>query len=391
MSLRRMAIVDTTLREGEQFAGAHFSTAQKLELIATLDDFGVEYIEMTSPAASPQSEVDVRAAVAARPRARILAHCRCRIDDVDRALDCGVDGVNVLFATSDVLRQASHRRPLDEVTQIACQMVQHIRRAGREARFSCEDAFRSDREEILAVYRAVDSCHPDRLGIADTVGVATPRQVERLVAAVRREVHADIEFHGHNDTGCAVANALAALEAGATHVDTTILGIGERNGIASLSGLVARVGTVSPGVVERYRLQLLPYLDARVAAMLNIQVPFNSPITAQFAFTHKAGMHSNAVLRDPRSYEVLRPERFGLNRRILHGHRLVGRNAIQARAVSLGLTLDTEQITAVTTAIKRLADSRPLDDAEVDALLVTWPTPQIAATFTEETQPSWEH
>ncbi len=373
MTIPRMAIVDSTLREGEQFAGAHFSTEQKLELVASLDAFGVEYIEMTSPAASPQSAADLRMAVAARPRARILTHTRCRIDDVDRALDCGVDGINVLFATSDVLRRASHGQSLAEIAEAACAVVEHVRRAGREVRFSCEDAFRSDRDEILAVYRTVDACRPDRVGVADTVGIATPRQVEELMSALRREVRADIEFHGHNDTGCAVANALAALEAGATHVDTTVLGIGERNGIASLSGLVARVCTVAPELVEGYRLDRLPALDARLAGMLGIAVPFNAPITAQFAFTHKAGLHTNAVLHDPRSYEVLRPERFGLSRRILHGHRLVGRHAIRSRAISLGLSLDDEQIAAATAEIKRLADLAPLDERAVDAVLRAWP------------------
>ncbi|MGA8015060.1 MAG: homocitrate synthase [Candidatus Dormiibacterota bacterium] len=375
MSLPRLAIVDSTLREGEQFAGAHFTTAEKLELIAALDDFGVEYVEMTSPAASPQSEADLRAAVRARPRARILTHTRCHIEDVDRALSCGVDGVNVLFATSDILRRASHGRSLDQVVEIACRVVDHVRGAGREIRFSCEDAFRSDRDEILAVYRAVDSCGPDRVGVADTVGIATPRQVEELVRAVRASVSADIEFHGHNDTGCAVANALAALEAGATHIDTTILGIGERNGIASLSGLIARVGTVLPDLVAGYRLDRLPSLDARVAAILGVAVPFNSPITAAFAFTHKSGLHSNAVLRDPRSYEVLQPESFGLDRQILRGHRLVGRNAIRHRAAQLGVALAEDQIAAVTAEIKRLADSGPLADQQVDDLLVSWPTP----------------
>ncbi|MGP8160925.1 MAG: homocitrate synthase [Candidatus Dormibacteria bacterium] len=375
MSVHRMAIVDSTLREGEQFAGAEFTTEQKLDIIAALDELGVEYIEMTSPAASPRSEADLRAAVAARPRARVLTHTRCSIEDADRALAAGVDGVNVLFATSDILRRASHGRSLDEVVDIACRVVDHVRRAGREIRFSCEDAFRSDREELLAVYAAVDACGPDRVGIADTVGVATPREVEALVGAVRAVVSGGIEFHAHNDTGCAVANALAALEAGATHIDTTVLGIGERNGITSLSGLIARVGTVSPERVEPYRLDLLPQLDARVAGILGIGIPFNAPITGAFAFTHKAGMHSNAVLRDPRSYEVLQPERYGLERQILIGHRLVGRHAIRDRAGSLGLDLDEEQIAAITAEIKRRADAATLADEQVDELLRRWPTP----------------
>ena len=375
MTVERMAIIDSTLREGEQFAGADFTTLQKLEIVAALDEFGVDYIEMTSPAASPQSDADLRAVVAARPRARVLTHTRCSIEDVDRALAAGADGVNVLFATSEVLRRASHRRSLDEVIDIACGVIGHVRSAGREIRFSCEDAFRSDLEEILAVYRAVDACGPHRVGIADTVGIATPREVEEMVVAVRAAVGCDIEFHGHNDTGCAVANALAALEAGATHIDTTVLGIGERNGIASLSGLIARIGTVSPERVAPYRLDLLPQLDALVARILGIGVPFNAPITGAFAFTHKAGMHSNAVLRDPRSYEVLQPERYGLDRQILIGHRLVGRNAIRDRAGSLGIDLDEEQIVAATAEIKRLADSAALADEQVDALLLGWRNP----------------
>jgi len=261
------------------------------------------------------------------------------------------------------------------VIDIACRVISHVRSAGREIRFSCEDAFRSDLEEILAVYRAVDVCGPHRVGIADTVGIATPREVEEMVVAVRAAVGCDIEFHGHNDTGCAVANALAALEAGATHIDTTVLGIGERNGIASLSGLIARIGTVSPDRVDPYRLDLLPQLDAQVAGILGIGVPFNAPITGAFAFTHKAGMHSNAVLRDPRSYEVLQPERYGLERQILIGHRLVGRHAIRDRARGLGVDLDEAQIAAVTAEIKRRADSATLADEQVDDLLLGWPAP----------------
>ena len=115
MTVERMAIIDSTLREGEQFAGADFTTDQKMEIVAALDEFGVDYIEMTSPAASPQSEADLRAAVAARPRARVLTHTRCSIEDVDRALAAGADGVNVLFATSDVLRRA---RP--NIPAVAC-------------------------------------------------------------------------------------------------------------------------------------------------------------------------------------------------------------------------------------------------------------------------------
>lgn len=363
-------IVDTTLREGEQFAQAHFTTAQKLEIARLLDAFGVEYIEHTSPVASPQSEHDLRALVGLGLRARILTHTRCTLDDVRRAVDCGVHGVNLLFATSEPLRRASHGRTLDQILEQAAACITWLREAGVEVRFSCEDAFRSDPADLLRIYSAVDALGVDRVGIADTVGIATPRQVERLVSHVRAAVRCDIEWHGHNDGGCAIANAYAALEAGATHIDTTVLGIGERNGIASLSGLIARLYLSDPALVSRYRLELLPRLDARVAEMLGIEIPFNACITSRTAFTHKAGLHTNAVLRDPRAYEPLDPQVFGCSRAVLLGHRLTGRHAIAHRAQALGVTLSDEQLQRITREIKAHADQRPLSDAEVDALIL---------------------
>jgi len=363
-------IIDTTLREGEQFASTHFTQAQKLAIARSLDAFGVEYIELTSPVASPNSEADLRAVVDLGLRATILTHTRCNLSDVRRAIDCGVHGVNLLFGTSSFLRRASHGRALDEILDQATRCVRELQAAGVEVRFSCEDAFRSERADLFRIYTAVDALGVERVGIADTVGIATPRDVEQLVGQVRAAVRCDIEFHGHNDGGCAVANALAAVEAGATHIDTTVLGIGERNGITPLSGLVARLYLSDPRLVAHYDLPLLHELDALVADAVGIQIPFNSCITGGTAFTHKAGLHTNAVLREPNAYEALDPQAFGRSRELLLGHRLTGRNAIAHRAHSLGLTLDDEALLRATRVIKARADERPLSDAEVDEVLL---------------------
>jgi homocitrate synthase len=220
------------------------------------------------------------------------------------------------------------------------------------------------------VYLAIaDTGLIDRLGVADTVGVATPNQVYALVSQLVRLTGLDIEFHGHNDSGCAIANACAALEAGATHVDTTLLGIGERNGITPLSGLIARLYTLDRAYVAKYRLPVLPQLDAMIAALCGIDVPFTNPITGASAFIHKAGIHAKAVLADPSTYEVIRPEDFGLQREIAIGHRLTGWNAVRERARALGLALDDHIIKAVTLTVKTRADSAPLGLDEIDALL----------------------
>lgn len=387
MPIQRFAIVDSTLREGEQFADATFTSEQKVAIARALDAFGVEYVELTSPAASPQSLQDCRTIAHLGLRAKVVAHVRCLLEDVRLALEAGVDGVNVLFGTSPWLRQYSHGRSIADIIHQAQQVILFAKDHGLEARFSAEDTFRTDLEDLLTVYRAVDACGADRVGVADTVGVATPRQVYALIRTLRRAVRADIEFHGHNDSGCAVANAFSALEAGATHVDVTVLGIGERNGIASLEGLIARLYTVDPNLVRRYNLRLLRRLDELVAQAAGITIPFNHCITSPTAFVHKAGLHTKAVLANPASYEALDPQEFDLSRSIRIAHRLTGWNAIRARVRELGLPLTDAQVREATRHIKALADQRPLSAAEVDAILRTWACGSTEARQAVASQP----
>jgi homocitrate synthase len=369
MPIPRLAIIESTLREGEQFAAANFTPDQRRQIAHAVDDFGVEYIEVTSPVASPQAAQSCREIAALPLSATVLTHTRCVPDDVRLAIDCGVGGVDLLFGTSSWLRTHSHGLSVDEIVEAAAVCIELTTEAGVEVRFSCEDAFRTDPADLLRIHRAVAALGVDRVGLADTVGVATPSQVAALVAEVRAAVDCDIEFHAHNDTGCAVANALAALEAGATHIDTTVLGIGERNGIVSLSGLVARLLTVQPGLVAGYRLDQLTTIDQMVAGIIGLEIPFTSPITAPFAFHHKAGIHTNAVLRDPRTYEPFPPEQFGIERRVLVAHQLVGRHALRERATSLGIDGDEGWLLRVTAEVKRHAGERLLYDDEVDEML----------------------
>ncbi len=372
MPLNQFAIIESTLREGEQFSTATFSTAQKLEIAGLLDDFGVEMIEMTSPCASPQSEADIRAVTNLGLNARILTHIRCNRDDAIRALDTGVHGLDIVIGTSPQLMQHSHGKNINQIIDLAADVMCFIREQAPDIilRFSTEDTFRSREADLLRVYLAVaDLGMVNRLGVADTVGVAMPQQVYQMVNQLVRLTGLDVEFHGHNDSGCAIANACAALEGGATHIDTTILGIGERNGITPLGGLVARLYTLNRNYVTKYNLRLLPQLDRLMAEVCEIDIPFNNYITGASAFIHKAGIHAKAVLADPTTYEILRPEEFGLHREVAIGHRLTGWNAIRERALSLGVSLENATLQAITQDIKRRADIRPLTLPEVDALI----------------------
>lgn len=370
MSIEAFSIIESTLREGEQFANAFFDTEQKLEIARLLDAFGVEYLELTSPAASPQSRRDCARIASLGLNAKILTHVRCHMDDAKMAIDTGVDGIDVVFGTSSYLRQFSHGKDIPYIIDSAVEVIEFVKSQGLEVRFSSEDSFRSDLVDLLTIYREVDQIGVDRVGIADTVGVADPRRVYELVHTLHGIVSCDIEFHGHNDTGCAVANAYCALEAGATHVDTSVLGIGERNGITSLGGLIARMYADNPEAIrQKYNLPLLREVENAVAGMVQVDVPFNNYITGYTAFTHKAGIHAKAILNNPSTYEILNPEDFGLTRYIHVAHRLTGWNAIKQRAEQLQLSLTDDQIKEITSHIKAMADHRSLSLEDVDVLL----------------------
>jgi len=194
-----------------------------------------------------------------------------------------------------------------------------------------------------------------------------------VIQAVRSVIRPEtgIEFHTHNDTGCCVANAFVALEAGATHIDTSVLGIGERNGITPLGGLLARMYVLDKEEIKRrYNLPLIRSLEKYIATCSDIHIPFNNYITGSAAFTHKAGVHSKAVMQNPTAYEVIDPADFGVERKIQLAHRLTGWNAMAHRAKQLNLDISDDQIKAATTKIKNLADQSSIKLDQVDAILM---------------------
>ncbi|HYE01057.1 MAG TPA: homocitrate synthase [Alphaproteobacteria bacterium] len=367
------AIVDTTLREGEQFEHCDFTLDDKIAIARALDGFGVEYIEVTSPAASERSLADCRTLVGLGLRSRIVAHVRCNERDIAAALDAGVGAISMVMGGSKVLREASHGLTIDGIIELAITVGRAARSLapGAELRFSTEDAFRCAPDDLMRIYRALHRERLfDRFGLADTTGYATPDQVGAVVGRLRAETASPIEFHGHNDIGCAVANAHAALRAGATHINTTVLGIGERNGITALEGLIACLYAHDPETTrQKYRLPRLAELSGLVAARSGAAIPFNHPIVGATAFSHKAGVHTKAVLNDPRAYEVIDPETFGKQRRIVIAHRLTGWNALRNRAETLGLGLTDEQARRATAMVKAEADRGPITDDDVDAIL----------------------
>ncbi|CAD0037632.1 unnamed protein product [Aureobasidium pullulans] len=331
-------IIESTLREGEQFANAYFDTETKIKIAKALDEFGVDCIELTSPCASEQSRLDCEAICKLGLKAKILTHVRCHMDDVKVAVETGVDGVDVVIGTSSFLREHSHGKDMTYIKNAAIEVIQFVKSKGLEIRFSSEDSFRSDLVDLLSLYAAVDKVGVNRVGIADTVvRLRFPRQVYDLVRTLRGVVSCDIECHFHNDSGCAIANAYCALEAGATHIDTS----------------------------GKYDLHKLKAIEDLVADSVEINIPFNNYITGFSAFTHKAGIHAKAILANPSTYEIIDPA----DRYVHFASRLTGWNAIKSRVEQLSLTMTDAQVKLCTAKIKALADVRPIAIDDADSII----------------------
>ncbi len=360
------------MREGEQFATTEFTPQDRVYIAKILDRIGVDYIELVNPMAGKQAVQDAETIANLGLDAKICVHTRCHIADVTAAVNTGVDAINVYMATSPILSRHSHGKGIDVVVEMATEVVKFIQDHDIEVRFSCEDSFRSDMSDCLTVYKAMDALGVQRVGVADTVGIATPAQVSSVIGSVRGAIKPEtgIEFHTHNDTGCCVANALVALEAGATHIDTSVLGIGERNGITPLGGFLARMYTLdSDAIKSRYNLGLIGHLEKYVAQRSHVSIPFNNYVTGSSAFTHKAGVHSKAVMANPAAYEVIDPVDFGVERRIELAHRLTGWNAMKQRCQDLCLDIPDDKLKIATVMIKDLSDERTIGIDDLDRIL----------------------
>lgn len=330
----RLYIVDSTLREGEQTAGAVLEPGQRLALALRLEAFGVDYIELTNPLASSGHAQSCREICNAISRSKVLAHIRCRREDALAAMDSGVDGLNLFIGTSGVMRAAHGLGSLGDVLARASDTLNFIKaRAPQlELRLSMEDAFRAPLDDVLLMSSELEALGVlERIGLADTTGVAEPLQVVKVVQAVRRRTALGIEFHAHNDTGCATANSFTAFLAGAQYIDTSVLGLGERNGITPLAEFMARMRVSAPDLLDgRYALDKLRDLHAAVAEVFGVEIPVNHPIVGARAFTHRAGVHISAIKRNSAAYEAIDPLDFGRQRDICISGALSGRHGDNA-------------------------------------------------------------
>ena len=340
---RPLEIIDSTLREGQQTSLLHdhhkyfFTRGDKEDILRALIIFGVKFVELFAPVVSEQEREDFLALKAVRDSlitqkgyTFLLAHVRCHPRDVELALRAGADGLNMYIGTSAESRRHNHGRDLDRVAREARALIEDIRRdyPGVIVRFSGEDTYRTTLDEQFAVYDAVAPL-VDRLGLPDTVGVATPTRVaERVTAIKARYPGIDLEAHFHNDRGLALVNALEAVRLGVRYIDTTVCGVGERSGITSVTALLLNLHIEHDyDRLEGYHLRNSYPLNVVVADKLKMLVPFQEPVSLTNR-THTAGVHQSAVLHGAEAYEAHPLDQFGVTESEILLGPLSGWNAV---------------------------------------------------------------
>ena len=380
MSQNRVSIFDTTLRDGEQSPGCSMNLREKVRMAIKLQDLGVDVIEAGFPIASEGDFNAVRAVAAQCREVKVAALCRTAEQDVARAADALRDAVHprihTFCATSDIHLEHKLKKSRSEVIEMTRNAVRQARCYADDVEFSAEDATRSDIDYLCEVLEAAVDAGASVLNVPDTVGYTTPMEYMHLVQQVRERVVRDrdvvVSVHCHNDLGLAVANSLAAIEAGARQVECTINGIGERAGNASLEELVMALHVRAdrlPFATNIKTTELYP-TSQLLSSIVGFDVQPNKAIVGRNAFAHEAGIHQHGVINNPLCYEIMTPESVGVpaNSLVLGKHS--GRHALSLRYTELGYDITPAELDAAYTRFTNLADKKKrLYDPDLISLL----------------------
>lgn len=377
---RSITIFDTTLRDGEQSPGASMNLGEKLEVAQALVDLKVDVIEAGFPIASPGDFEAVKQIAETVKGVQVCGLARCNEKDIDRAWEALKQGdnprIHVFLATSAIHREFKLKMGKEEIIKRAIAGVERAKGYCENVEFSPEDAARTESDFLCEVVEAAIKAGATTVNIPDTVGYATPTHmgsvIKNLVDRVPNIDQAVISCHCHNDLGMAVANSLAAVENGAGQIECTINGIGERAGNAALEEVVMALRTRGDYYQADTRIdsRRLAPLSRLVSGITGMQVQRNKAIVGRNAFAHESGIHQDGMLKEPTTYEIMRPEDVGFAKTDLVLGKHSGRAALADRAKALGYHLEGDELMDVFEQFKKLADKKKeVYDADIAALI----------------------
>lgn len=379
--MKRIRIFDTTLRDGEQSPGCSMNLSEKIEMARQLEALGVDVIEAGFAIASPMDHKSVKTIAAAVTNCTVASLARCTKGDIDAAWDAVKEAkhprIHVFLATSDIHMEYKLKMTREQVLQRISEMVAYAKSFCEDIEFSAEDASRSDRAFLAQCYTNAVAAGATTLNVPDTVGYSTPQEMADLITYLKEHVagieNTDISVHCHDDLGMAVANTLACIKAGATQVECTVNGIGERAGNASLEEIVMAIHTrrdfydAETGINTRqiYRSSKL------LSNITGVPIPPSKAIVGANAFAHESGIHQHGVISNAQTYEIMSSTDVGIpqNTMVLGKHS--GKHALREKLISMGYELDDEALEAVFTRFKDLADKKKnITGSDIEALVL---------------------
>jgi len=349
----KIKLDDTTLRDGEQTAGVVFANQEKVRIARLLDEVGVHQIEVGIPAMLGDEKKTIKHIAGLGLNASILAWNRAVKSDIQHSIDCGVNAVAISMSASDIHIEHKLRKSRQWVLDSIKESVDFAKQHDLYVSVNAEDASRSNLEFLVRFAQTAKDHGADRLRFCDTVGILDPFDTYNVISYLHKNTGMEIEMHTHNDFGMATANAIAGIKAGATYVNTTVNGLGERAGNAALEEVVMALKYISKvdlGLnTERFR-----ELSEYVANASARHIPVWKPIVGANVFAHESGIHADGVIKNPLNYEVFSPEEVGLERQLVIGKHS-GSRSIERKFDEFGIELSAEDSQEILKMARKLA------------------------------------
>ncbi len=367
MTGKYIRILDTTLRDGEQTPGVSLTPEDKIEIARQLGKLGVDVIEAGFPSSSIGEKKVVKEIAKMGLNSEICALSRATKGDIDAALECDVDLIHVFIPTSAVQMKYAVNLTPEQVLAAAVESIEYVKAHGVKCEFSPMDATRSEMPFLKQVCKAAEKAGMDSLNLPDTVGIMIPKSTIKFVEEIKAVVETPISIHCHDDFGLAVANSLAAVEAGAAQVHVAVNGLGERAGNASLEEVAMALQ-----VIYKYKTginsRLLYSTSRMVSTLTGIAVQVNKALVGENAFAHESGIHTRGVTEKPLTFEPIDPALVGRTRKLVAG-KLAGTSGIRAELEEVGIHPTEEQLKEIVQRVKELGDKgKMVTDADLLAL-----------------------
>jgi len=366
MVSQKVQVLDSTLREGEQTPGVSFKISQKIEIAKMLNQFGIDYIEVGHPVVSKDIYSFIQKVSKLKLNSKLIAHSRLLKKDIDKVIELNIPWIGLFFDINKDHLEKKYGLNEEKALEMIVDSISYAKRHKLNVRFTAEDASRTNFEVLIKIAKLIEKAGADRFSFADTVGILHPANVSSIFSRLATEIKIPIHGHFHNDFGLATANALQAIQSGATCVDVTVNGLGERCGISSLAEVVTSLDELF-NVKNSWNFRILNDISSYVEKTSKITDNDTRPITGRNAYTHNAGLHVSSVIIDGSLYEPTDPRKFNRKRRH-YIDKFSGKDALNYRLKKLNIDLGEKELSELLSTIKSKPEIKKWSDEKLVSL-----------------------